>query len=202
MRGNTTKQEPLFDVVKDIESRFGQGAIRKGIAPVGLPPILTGFSELDTIIGGLPRGHITAIEGKPTSGATTLALSAMAHAGVAVLIDPTYEFDPAYVLRCGVGQGDLLLAHADALTDLIPVAGLIVTRILDQPQRIVPTLAKSTCALVVLTTTSHASLHLRVNRDQWLYADGDVVGFRSWVRVAHNRLGTAGQEVAITIEGL
>jgi recombination protein RecA len=89
--------------------------------------ISTGFSALDQALeGGLPRGLITELAGGPSSGKTTFALSAVAHAQhdnlSAAWIDAEHVFDPAYAARIGVSLERLPVARADSAEESLEIA--------------------------------------------------------------------------------
>jgi recombination protein RecA len=71
------------------------------------PPLLTGFPELDSVLGGgWPRGRMVELFGPASSGKSTLALQSIAslqqNAGAAAWIDADHTFDPAYASALGV----------------------------------------------------------------------------------------------------
>ncbi len=77
------------------------------------PPAATGFAELDALLGGgIPRGQITELVGKASSGCTSVVLSLLAEATarqeVAAYIDAADCFDPPSAERAGVKLDRLL----------------------------------------------------------------------------------------------
>src|SRR5258708_21943358 len=72
-----------------------------------LPPLPSGVPNLD-----FPRGAVTEIYGPPSSGRTTLLLSALAqataHEEICALIDVDDAFDPASAAAAGVALNQLL----------------------------------------------------------------------------------------------
>ncbi len=72
----------------------------------------TGIPEFDRLTGGLPRGALTEIFGPPSSGRTSLLISALAAATArqetCALIDATEAFDPASAAAAGLELGRLL----------------------------------------------------------------------------------------------
>ena len=72
----------------------------------------TGVSEVDSFMGGLPRGAITEIFGLPSSGRTSFLLSALAqatrHDEVCALVDTNDNFDPLSAEAAGVKLDQLL----------------------------------------------------------------------------------------------
>lgn len=71
-----------------------------------------GIPEIDSLAGGLPRGSLTEICGPPSSGCTTLLLSALAartsQSEVCALIDGRDAFDPYSAEVAGVKLKNLL----------------------------------------------------------------------------------------------
>ncbi len=72
----------------------------------------TGIPEFDRLTGGLPRGALTEICGPPSSGRTSLLLSALSAATArqetCTLIDATEAFDPASAAAAGLALDRLL----------------------------------------------------------------------------------------------
>src|SRR6185436_9349462 len=92
MRAAITKTE----IESEIASRFGD-AFRlheKRATEV----LSSGQAEIDSFLGGLPRGAITEIYGPASSGRTSFMLASMAHATsheeVCALVDTNNVFDP------------------------------------------------------------------------------------------------------------
>ncbi|NLA08151.1 MAG: DNA recombination/repair protein RecA, partial [Parcubacteria group bacterium] len=116
-----TKEDILESTIKDIQSKFGEGAIMKlGEAPrVDVEAIPTGSISLDLAlgVGGMPRGRIVEIYGPESSGKTTLALhivaSAQKQGGKAAFIDAEHALDPEYAKRIGVKINELLISQPD-----------------------------------------------------------------------------------------
>jgi recombination protein RecA len=90
-------------------------------APVAMPAtrlgdrpaaetLATGIAALDSICGGLPRGALSEIVGRESSGRTSLLVSvlAQARAGYSALIDATDTFDPRGAEAAGVELEKLL----------------------------------------------------------------------------------------------
>jgi recombination protein RecA len=74
--------------------------------------VSTGISELDALVGGLPRGALTEIFGPPCSGRTSLLFSALGarttHAEACALIDSCDAFDPHSAEAAGIDLKQLL----------------------------------------------------------------------------------------------
>ena len=172
------KRKHLQATVAAIQRRWGRQALQRGqqtFEPkADVPHISTTFPALDEAlagIGGIPRGRITEILGKPTSGMSTLALKIVTQAqgDTATYVDLGATFDPDYAARCGVKLSQLLLVRSasgrealDITRDLVTgrgtgvvifdsVADLFTASSEAQPfsLRILPqALAQSTCALI------------------------------------------------------
>ena len=121
MKEKITPKDSLEGTIKEIKTRFGEGAIMKlGEKPkVGVGAISTGSIGLDWAlgIGGLPRGRVIEIFGPESSGKTTLSLHVIAEAqkkgGVCAFIDAEHALDPEYAKRLGVKTDDLLISQPD-----------------------------------------------------------------------------------------
>lgn len=115
------KDEILEATIKDIQSKFGEGAIMKlGEAPrIDVEVIPTSSISLDLAlgVGGVPRGRIVEIFGPESSGKTTLALhivaSAQKRGGKAAFIDAEHALDPEYAKRIGVDLKELFISQPD-----------------------------------------------------------------------------------------
>src|ERR1700730_11237223 len=72
----------------------------------------TGISEVDALVGGLPRGALTEIFGSSCSGRTSLLFSALGarttHAEACALIDGCDAFDPHSAEAAGINLKQLL----------------------------------------------------------------------------------------------
>ncbi|MEK7585539.1 MAG: recombinase RecA [Patescibacteria group bacterium] len=126
--------ENILDTIKNIQSRFGEGAIMKlGDRPkVGVGAIPTGSLGLDLAlgIGGAPRGRIIEIYGPESSGKTTLALHLVAEAqkrgGICAFIDAEHALDPDYSKKIGVKTEDLLISQPDYGEQALEIAESLV----------------------------------------------------------------------------
>ena len=115
------KNAGLEAVLKEIQTKYGEGAIMKlGDAPkVDVDSIPTGSLGLDLAlgIGGMPRGRIVEIFGPESSGKTTLALNVVAQAqqkgGLCAFVDAEHALDPEYAKKLGVKINDLLVSQPD-----------------------------------------------------------------------------------------
>ena len=115
------KSSAIKEVVKEIQERFGEGAIMTlGQAKkLDIDFIPTGSISLDIAlgIGGIPRGRVTEIYGPESSGKTTLAIHILAEAqkrkGTVAFIDAEHALDPQYAKRIGLKVEDVLISQPD-----------------------------------------------------------------------------------------
>ncbi len=176
-------RQDLETVVTAIQRRWGTKALRRLTGGEALYPaghISTGLPRLDTCLGrgGLMPGTITEVLGKPTSGATTLALKSIAAAQAqeltAVFLDLPHTFDPDYAARCGVDLDQMLLIRPQALKDAMDILHTVISSrsasiaVLDlfgcrdlpqarsEMRRIATVLNGSPTALVLLSPSSFA----------------------------------------------
>lgn len=120
--------------------------------PSGLPAtsdraISTGFHALDSILGlgGLPRAATTSLHGDGTSGATTLALQAVAQTqaagGIAAYLDLAKSLDPVEAEARGVQLNWLVVLTPDSLEEALAMAAMLLQDrtvdllLLDMPAR-------------------------------------------------------------------
>jgi recombination protein RecA len=146
------KAKAVDSAMGQIERQFGKGSIMKlGARPVeDIPVISTGSIELDRAlgIGGLPRGRVIEIFGPESSGKTTLALHAVAHAqkqgGIAAFIDAEHALDTAYARKMGVNCDELLVSQPDTgeqaleIADMLVRSGAIDVMVIDSVAALVP----------------------------------------------------------------
>ncbi|WP_456445487.1 recombinase RecA [Oceanithermus sp.] len=131
---NNERQKALQSTLKQIEKRFGTGAImRLGERPrQEVEVIPTGSLALDLAlgIGGIPRGRIIEIYGPESGGKTTLALHIVAQAqkagGVAAFVDAEHALDPVYARQLGVDVDNLLLSQPDTGEQALEIVELLV----------------------------------------------------------------------------
>jgi len=117
----TLVQDPLEQVLTAIQQRWGSDALRPlgelSTQQITLP---TGFTALDELVGGWPRGRLSLVTGGPTAGLTTLGLYALAAAQredrPALIVDVGRTLDPASAVHCGVDLEQVLLVHPAAGT--------------------------------------------------------------------------------------
>ncbi|WP_457634229.1 recombinase RecA [Oceanithermus desulfurans] len=131
---NNERQKALQSTLKQIEKRFGTGAImRLGERPrQEVEVIPTGSLALDLAlgVGGIPRGRIIEIYGPESGGKTTLALHIVAQAqklgGVAAFVDAEHALDPTYARQLGVDVDNLLLSQPDTGEQALEIVELLV----------------------------------------------------------------------------
>jgi len=109
--------------------------------------VSTGFRALDSILGlgGLPRAATTALHGDGTSGATTLALQAVAQiqagGGIAAYLDLARSLDPVEAVARGVQLDWLVVLTPDSLAEALGMAAMLLQDrtvdllLLDMPAR-------------------------------------------------------------------
>ncbi|WP_457637504.1 recombinase RecA [Oceanithermus sp.] len=128
------RQKALQNTLKQIEKKFGTGAImRLGERPRQQVDVIpTGSLALDLAlgIGGIPRGRVTEIYGPESGGKTTLALHIIAQAqkagGVAAFVDAEHALDPVYARQLGVDVDNLLLSQPDTGEQALEIVELLV----------------------------------------------------------------------------
>ncbi len=170
----TTTPQALADAVN---TALRTGAVRVGAAPHALSALSTGFPALDaaTGLGGLPRGRLTELIGRPTSGRETVAArSAAACEGLVAWVDLTGSLDVACLADGGVDLGRLFVlrpptpADAFAVADRVAASGgfdlVVLDALADLPpggpteralaqfvRVVVPRLARTATAVLVLS---------------------------------------------------
>lgn len=91
--------------------------------PVGIP-------EMDLLAGGFPRGGLTEICGSPSSGRTTLLMSALAertaHEEVCALVDARDAFDPHSAGAAGVRLDQLLWIRCHNIDQAFRATDLLI----------------------------------------------------------------------------
>ncbi len=171
-----TKHDQLNRAISAIQRRWGPLALQSS-APASSPSawISTGFPELDTALAiGIPRGRITELLGRQTSGIRTLALRILAHAqhqnGLTAYLDLQQTFDPEYAAHCGVNLAHVLLvrpangSEALAIVQALVAAGEVGAIVVDGTDALVTdpqsqhALANALCRYLPLLSSAHAAL--------------------------------------------
>lgn len=92
--------------------------------------VATGIPALDAEIGGLPRGAITEIFGRPSSGKTSMLLSLLAAAierdEVCALVDGNNAFSPESAVEAGVDLKRLLWVRCHDLDQVLKTTDLLL----------------------------------------------------------------------------
>lgn len=108
--------------------KFSTSLILQELSPVEWVP--SGFRELDTLTGGLPRGGLTEISGPVSSGRTSLGLSVLAqrtaNGEVCAWVDVGDSFDPNSAKTAGVTLQRLLWVRCCDLERAIQAADLVL----------------------------------------------------------------------------
>lgn len=170
------KHDQLNRAISAIQRRWGPLALRSSV-PASSPSawIATGFPALDRALAtGIPRGRITELLGRRTSGMRTLALRILAHAQqqseLTAYLDLQQTFDPEYAAYCGVDLAHVLLVRpANGHEALTIVQALVATRevgaiVVDGTDAIVAerqgqrTLANALCRCLPLLSGAQAAL--------------------------------------------
>lgn len=103
--------------------------LRERAAP---PTVPIGIAPLDALTGGLPRGALSEITGPPSSGRTSVMLSALAGAAqrqeVCALVDASDSFDPASAATAGVNLERLLWVRCGQPATVKRTAGEMKSR--------------------------------------------------------------------------
>lgn len=127
------KPAALADAVARIQRRWGSEVLTSGSAlPLYRPSALpTGIAALDELLGGgLPRGHLTLLEGPPSSGIRTLLWHALAQAQkgreLVALLDLGRSFDAAYAQGCGVQLPNLLVVHPRGVAEALAITVALI----------------------------------------------------------------------------
>ncbi|MCB0216247.1 MAG: hypothetical protein KDH92_06405 [Chloroflexi bacterium] len=175
----------LRDIVESVNTAMQGRVVRVGAQTAArMPAVSSGFPALDaaTGLGGLPRGRITELVGRPTSGRGTIATRSVAAAAgysawvdvsgaldVGYLADNGVDLDRLFVLRPGrpedalgitahlMASGHFTIVVLDALADLAagrPGAAL-ATELGRFTRLVVPALARGGTAALVLSGPEH-----------------------------------------------
>lgn len=180
--------EALEAVSSGLRRKWGSRALTRGTSALIQPPdpLTTGYPTLDLLLaGGIHRPQLVEILGRPTCGATSLALNliaaAQAHGEDATYLDLSHTFDPFRAETCGVRLKELLLVRPGSVSEAMAIledlvggngssvivvshtaallrgfqAATVLARAL---HRLAVPLSHSTAAVVFLTPTDHTPL--------------------------------------------
>jgi len=126
---------PDFDAVEaELQKKYGKGVIQrlssKNIEKI--PVIPTGSIALDIAlgVGGLPRGRIIEIFGKPSCGKTTLCLSVVKECqragGKVVWIDMENCFDASWAVKLGIDLEALVFSQPNSANEALDIMKMYV----------------------------------------------------------------------------
>jgi recombination protein RecA len=189
--------------------------------------VSTGVSEVDALVGGLPRGALTEIFGPPCSGRTSLLFSALSarttNMEVCALIDSGDAFDPHSAEAGGIDLKQLLWVRCRTIeqsfraTDFLLQAGgfgFIALDLSDIPRELVHRVPLDTwfrfrravegtpTILLVVEQEAHAktcaSLVLRVNAERSYWRTTNYADVADFYRNPYSRL-LDGSEVQVEV---
>lgn len=183
----TAGQTQLTQVVDHIQQRWGVKALRRlEQLTVDQTGFTTGYAALDGLLGryGIPRGTLTCLSGRGTSGITTLALDVIVQAQTAgevtVYIDADRTLDAEYTAQRGVDLKWLLVIRPQPRElglsmahDIVMGggAGVVVFDPGCHPHAWPPTVARMVQRLAnVLPKTAYALLYLSPAAPDYLSA--------------------------------
>lgn len=125
----------LDETITKLKKKFGNGVIMK-LEAEDYPKvecISTGIPSLDKAlgIGGVPRGRITEIWGKESTGKSTLALKIMAQAqkkgGKVAMIDVEHTIDPEYASKLEVKFGEVYFSQPNSGEEALQVCEALIS---------------------------------------------------------------------------
>lgn len=90
-------------------------------------PLPTGIAAVDSALaGGFPRGHVSEVHGRASSGRTAVAHAAVAQVtrrgGLAAWVDPGDRFDPGSAAEAGIDLARVLWLRGEARRPPLPRA--------------------------------------------------------------------------------
>ncbi len=125
------RQRKLDALVSRLQVQYGPRAIHRDPlprTPEPIPHVSTTFPARDAAlgIGGLPRGRISEISGRVTSGKLTLAAKLLSAAqrepdALGAWLDLGRTCDPDYLYRCGVDLERLLVVRPEDSADALAI---------------------------------------------------------------------------------
>jgi len=122
----------LESAIRIIKDNYGEGSIMQGNVSFDVDVIPTGCLSIDLAsgVGGIPRGRITEVFGKPQSGKSTLALQTVAQAqklGLnAAYIDVENALDPNYAAALGVDMEKLFISQPDYGEEALEICEILL----------------------------------------------------------------------------
>lgn len=119
--------------VANLDKKYGKGSVAQlDEDPQPWDAISTGLISVDAAlgIGGLPRGRIVEVYGKPSSGKTSLALNTVASAqnneGLAAFVDAEHALDPAYAQKLGVDTSTLYISQPNSGEEALDIVEQLI----------------------------------------------------------------------------
>lgn len=185
----------------------------------------TGIPQLDTQLhaGGLPKGRITEIVGELSSGCTSLAANIIATAqreiGFVSYMRFASALDPLYAMYVGVQIEQLFfieLEHCNQVVGAVHDAlafnltSLLVVDLMDCakpiPGELVWPMDKDGASTVVVlrprtyadTLGESAWVRIQLDRKEWIYEDGDIIGTHSHATLVKNKPAHGGQAIDLS----
>lgn len=139
-------------LIKDMSKKFGTSDILTTLnsVPRDVEVISTRLPYLDFAlgVGGIPKGRITEIFGRESSGKTSLCQYIIAECqdsgGIVAFIDVEHAVDPIYAELCGVDINNLLFSQPDSgeqaleLVEKLLRSGEVDLIVLDSVAQLVP----------------------------------------------------------------
>lgn len=122
----------LDSLIKEINSRFGEGAAVLSDTVSKVDVIDTGILELNKClgVGGWPQGRVIEIYGNPSSGKTTLSIHAMSEAQRAghkvAFIDVEHAFDRSWAESLGVNVDEMVFVQPSNAEEALEIANMLV----------------------------------------------------------------------------
>ena len=131
--GRAARADDLAVLIATIQRRWGTRALQRGTTLHATPALLpTGIDALDDLLGGgYPRAAITELLGAPTSGTTSIALTALAQAQargeIGAYVQMAGSFGAEYAAACGVDLATLILVRPASPHDALELLQALVT---------------------------------------------------------------------------
>jgi len=128
------KKRMLGVAFSQIDKHYGQGSVMYlgQSSHQEIDSISSGSILVDKAIGvgGYPRGRIIEIFGPESSGKTTLAMQAIAHAqkcgGIGAFIDAEHALDATYATNIGININDLIISQPDYGEQALDIAEMLI----------------------------------------------------------------------------
>ena len=122
MKGIEEKKHELESTLVSLQEKWGKQAVQRlEDSRREVSHVSTGFPSLDRTLGGggLPKGRISEIIGRPTSGLSTIVLNiaknAQTDGGMVLYFDHYKAFDPEYASLLRVNLNQLILLRPNDL---------------------------------------------------------------------------------------